>query len=78
MAELEKDLVKEKGPLGRDSLPCFKYWSKKTAAVERTLRTVSEVFGPAGDHHGVRDFWEAQCTVSGEKISYRKLQGQSI
>ena len=63
----EKDLVKEKGPLGRDSLPCFKYWSKKTAAVERTLRTVSEVFGPAGDHHGVRDFWEVQCTVSGKK-----------
>lgn len=67
IVELEKDLVKEKGPLGRDSLPCFKYWSKKNTAVERTLRTVSEVFGPAGDHHGVRDLWEAHCAVSGKK-----------
>ena len=76
--ELEKSLVQENGPLGRDSLPVFKYWSKKGTAVERTLRTVSEGCGPAGDHHGVRDLWEAHCASNGKKISDRKLQRQSF
>jgi hypothetical protein len=31
------------------------------------VKTTSEVFGPAGDHHGVRDLWEAHCADNGVK-----------
>jgi hypothetical protein len=44
----------------------FKRWSDKSTALERVVRTTSEVFGPAGDH-GVRDLWEARCAENGGK-----------
>lgn len=64
---LEKSLVQEHGPIGRDNLPAFKFWSTKGTVVERLLRTTSDVFGPSGDHHGVRDIWEAHCAKNGLK-----------
>ena len=63
----ETSLVGEKGPLGRDSLPVFKFWRTKGTIVERVLRTTSETFGPVGDHHGLRDRWESHCAMSGIK-----------
>lgn len=63
----EKILTAEKGPLGRDCLPQFKTWRKTGTVVERTTRTTSETFGPAGDHLGVRDRWEAYCAQKGIK-----------
>ena len=63
----ENFLVPEHGPLGRDRLPVFKFWSKKNTAVERLPRTTSDIFGPSGDHHGVRDMWEAHCSQNGLK-----------
>ncbi|KAL4219419.1 Piwi-like protein 1 [Mactra antiquata] len=65
--EHESGIVSEHGPLGRDSLSVFKFWNTKGTVVERTIRTVSEVFGPVGDHHGVRDLWEAYCAANGLK-----------
>jgi hypothetical protein len=38
------------------------------------LRTTADIFGPVGDHHGVRDRWEAHCANLGIKSvigSYR-------
>ena len=61
LKDLEKNLVEATGPLGRDALPIFKTWSKKSTALERGVRTTSDVFGPAGDHHGLHDRWEAYC-----------------
>ena len=63
----ESVMVEEHGPLGRDALQSFKYWSKKGTVLERALRTTSEVFGPSGNHHGVRDSWEAHCAENGIK-----------
>lgn len=62
---IETDIVKNCGPLGRDSLPVFKFWSKKGTVIERAVRTTAEVFGPAGDHHGLRDRWESYCASNG-------------
>ena len=67
LKEKEVKIVETGGPLGRDKLPVFKTWSKKQSAVERTVRTSSDTFGPAGDHHGVRDRWEAFCSTNGLK-----------
>ena len=67
MREHENHLVSEVGPLGRDNIALFKYWSKQGTIVERVVRTVSEVFGPSGDHRGVRDLWEAYCSTHGIK-----------
>ena len=67
MKELETELVQANGPIGRDKLPVFKFWSKKEMVIERVLRTTADVFGPVGDHHGVRDRWEAHCSTSGVK-----------
>ncbi|XP_045198613.2 uncharacterized protein LOC123552927 [Mercenaria mercenaria] len=63
----QSSLVAEHGLLGRDNLSVFKFWSKKGTVVERALRTTSDVFGPSGDHHGVRDIWEAHCAKNGLK-----------
>ena len=65
--EKELTIVETDGPLGRDKMPVFKTWSKKQSAVERAVRTTSDTFGPAGDHHGVRDRWEAYCSANGVK-----------
>ncbi|XP_045169684.2 uncharacterized protein LOC123532337 [Mercenaria mercenaria] len=67
LKEHESAITKEHGPLGRDVLPFFKFWSKKGTVLERALRTTSEVFGPAGNHHGVRNSWEAHCAENGVK-----------
>ena len=63
----EETLSKENGPLGRDALPVFKFWSKKGTVAERVVRTTADTFGPAGDHHGLRDRWEAYCSNKGVK-----------
>ena len=57
----EKDL----GPLGRDELTAFKFWSKTGTVMERVAYSTSETFGPVGNHHGIRDQWEAYCTEKG-------------
>ncbi|KAL3871322.1 hypothetical protein ACJMK2_039329 [Sinanodonta woodiana] len=67
---LEKSLVDQYGPLGRDSLPIFKFWSKAGTIIERVVRTTSDTFGPAGDHLGLRDRWEAYCTEKGILFIY--------
>jgi hypothetical protein len=63
----EKAFAAEMGPLGREELPIFKCWKSKGTAVGRTVRMASEIFGPDGDHHGVRDVWEAHCATAGIK-----------
>ncbi|XP_063408128.1 uncharacterized protein LOC134691510 [Mytilus trossulus] len=67
LKQLETKLVEVHGPIGRDSLPVFKFWSKKELVIERVLRTTADVFGPVGDHHGVRDRWESHCSSLGIK-----------
>jgi hypothetical protein len=52
---MDERLTKDNGPIGRDALPAFKFWSKKELVIERVLRTTADIFGPVGDHHGVRD-----------------------
>ena len=64
---MEKSIAETDGPLGRDALPVFKMWSKKGTVLERAIRTTSDIFGPAGDHHGLRDRWEAYCVNRGIK-----------
>ena len=36
-------------------------------AVSRVVRTTSDTVGPAGDHLGVRDRWDAYCREKGLK-----------
>ncbi|KAL4238812.1 hypothetical protein ACF0H5_003519 [Mactra antiquata] len=55
------------GPVGRDSLSIFNTWTTSGTVLERVVCTTSENFGPAGDHHGVRDKWEAYCYEWGLK-----------
>ena len=68
----EKELKKQQvelssnHPLGRDSLPQFNFWRKDLAA-SRVVRTTSELFGPVGEHTGVRDLWESHCAENGIK-----------
>ncbi|XP_052282199.1 uncharacterized protein LOC127879423 [Dreissena polymorpha] len=64
---LEKELSEVGGPLGRDSLPAFKFWSKGGTVIERVVRTTADTFGPAGEHYGLRDRWEAYCRDNGIK-----------
>ncbi|XP_053381945.1 uncharacterized protein LOC128549357 [Mercenaria mercenaria] len=64
---VETSLAKESGPLGRDSLPAFKYWRSSGTVVERVVRTTAETFGPAGDHLGLKDRWDADCSQKGVK-----------
>lgn len=59
---LESNIVQEHGPLGRDTLSIFKFWGNKGTVLERVVRTTSDTFGPAGDHLGLRDRWEAYCS----------------
>lgn len=40
----------------------FKFWNKKEMVVERVLRTTADIFGPVGEHHGIRDRWEVHCS----------------
>ena len=57
------------------------FWSKKQSAVERAVRTTSDTFGPAGDHHSVRDRSEAYCIANGVKSligNYRDNQFNAI
>lgn len=30
--------------------------------VERVLRTTADIFGPVGEHNGIRDRWEVHCS----------------
>ncbi|XP_052778449.1 uncharacterized protein LOC128215880 [Mya arenaria] len=62
----EKSLAADE-QLGRDQLPYFKNWSKKQTVVERVAYTTSTIFGPAGDHLGLRDRWESHCAAKGIK-----------
>ena len=64
MKKMDERLTKDNGPIGRDA---FKFWSKKELVIERVLRTTADIFGPVGDHHGVRDRWEAHCANLGIK-----------
>ncbi|KAH3693142.1 hypothetical protein DPMN_192543 [Dreissena polymorpha] len=50
-----QEICEEHGPIGHDALSVFRNWSKKKIAIERAIRTISDVFGPADDHHRVRD-----------------------
>ena len=63
----EKDITETSGKFGRSALPVFKFWKQAASAAERTVRMAAEVFGPVGDHHGVRDRWEAHCSTAGIK-----------
>ncbi|XP_045173195.2 uncharacterized protein LOC123534827 [Mercenaria mercenaria] len=65
--DFEQTLQEESGPIGRDSLSYFNSWSKKESVVNRVVRTTSDTFGPAGDHLGVRDRWDAFCCENGIK-----------
>ena len=67
MKSTEQQCVESHGSLGRDSLSQFRFWSTKGTIVERAIRTTSEMFGPVGDHHGVNDLWEADCSAKGRK-----------
>lgn len=67
LKEHESAMVEKHGPLGSDTLPSFKYWSKKGTVLERALCTTSEVFRPAGNHFGLRDSWEAHCAENSFK-----------
>jgi hypothetical protein len=67
LKEHEHELERENGPIGRNSLSYFNSWSKKESVVNRVVRTTSDTFGPAGDHLGVRDRWEAYCSEHGIK-----------
>ncbi|XP_045170683.2 uncharacterized protein LOC123533110 [Mercenaria mercenaria] len=67
LKQMEAKLTESNGPIGRDALPVFRSWSKKETFVGRTVRTTSDVFGPAADHHGIRDRWEAYCSTNGIK-----------
>lgn len=81
LKSLENKLINQNGPLGRDALPQFKFWTKKGTSVERVTRTVSETFGPAGDHFGLRDRWEAYCSQKGIKTiigNYRDNRFNSL
>jgi hypothetical protein len=40
---------------------------KKELVIERVSRTTTDIFGPVGDHHGVRDRWQAHCASMGIK-----------
>ena len=46
---------------------CSRCGAKKGTVLERAIQTTSEIFGPAGDHHGLRDRWEAYCVNRGIK-----------
>ena len=58
--------IESTGKFGRDALPLFRWW-KAEIAVERACRTISDVFGPVGEHYGVRDRWEAHCAANAIK-----------
>ena len=68
----EKELKKQQvelstdHPLGRDSLAQFNFWRKDLAA-SRVVCTMSELFGPVGEHTGIRDLWESNCAENGIK-----------
>ncbi|CAC5420858.1 unnamed protein product [Mytilus coruscus] len=78
LKQLETKLVEVHGPIGRDSLSAFKFWSKKELVIERVLRTTADVFGPVGDHHGVRDRWESHCSSLGIKSLIGNYKRQSL
>ena len=65
--EQEIEIVAKDGPLGRGRMPIFKAWSKKQSATERAVRTASDIFGPAGDHNGLLDRWEAHYSANAIK-----------
>ena len=56
------DILKETNneTLGRDKMSIFKNF-RKECPVTRVVRMTSEIFGPAGDHQGVKDKWESYC-----------------
>ncbi|KAH3839779.1 hypothetical protein DPMN_113216 [Dreissena polymorpha] len=66
---LEKELSEVGGPLGRDSLPAFKFWSKAGKVIERVVGNTADTFGPAGEHYGLRDRWEAYCRDNGKYVN---------
>lgn len=67
LKDLEQNIQSESGPLGRDVLSVFNSRSKKETVIGSVVRTTSDTFGPAGDHLGVCDRWEAHCTEHGIK-----------
>ena len=52
--------------LFRDDLEQFSDFREEFVA-ERTVRMVSETFGPVGDYLGLRDVWESHCASKGVK-----------
>ena len=66
--DLESGIVSDIGPIGRDELSVFMFWKTKGTVVERLLKTVSDVFGPSSDHHGLCETWEAHCATTGTKL----------
>ena len=67
LKEQDIALVNAEGQFGRAALPAFARWNDFSSALERTVRMASEVFGPVGEHTGVRDRWEAYCGSRGIK-----------
>ena len=59
-------IIASDGKFGRDKLERFKFWRQEFCG-ERTVRMVSEIFGPVGDYLGLRDVWEAHCAEHGIK-----------
>jgi hypothetical protein len=66
LKEIQSELAVDGTKIGRDNLPVFNHWKKEVAA-SRAIRTTCETFGPAGDHLGLRDIWEAQCAATATK-----------
>ncbi|GFO14464.1 hypothetical protein k02a2.6-like [Plakobranchus ocellatus] len=52
------------GKMGRDRVKGYKIF-KKDQATSRMCSAVSNVFGPVGEHFGVREKWEAFCEKEG-------------
>lgn len=65
--QLETEIVETDGPIGRDNLSVFRTWGKKETFPERAVRTTADVFGPCGEHIGVRDRWDAYTSEKGIK-----------
>jgi hypothetical protein len=68
LAELStiQKTIQETEDLGRDKLDQFRNFRPDNVA-QRVVRTTSDVFGPVGEHLGVRDMWLAHCSHLGIK-----------
>lgn len=69
----QERLVLDGGKLGRDA--DARYWKfGKTLAAQRMVLHTSDLFGPVGEHHGMKNVWTAACKQKGNlsKLTYYK------